>query len=100
MGKVAERATFVVNDIYPKSSISADQIEEHLAIKVGLTVPYDSETFLRAVNEGQPMVTLARRSAASIALRKLAELLADAGIDEGAAKPQKRGRLGGFLNRG
>lgn len=51
MGNAADRATFVVNDIYPKSSISADQIEEHLSIRVRLTVPYDSENFLRAVNE-------------------------------------------------
>src|SRR5205085_4032975 len=34
MGNAADRTTFVFNDIYPKSSISADQIEEHLSIKV------------------------------------------------------------------
>ena len=99
MGSAADRTVFVVNDIFPKSSISADQIEEHLTIKVGLTVPYDSENFLRAVNEGQPIVSMARRSAAATALRKLAEMLADTSIDEGLARPQKRGRLGGFQGR-
>ena len=95
----ADRTAFIVNDIYPKSSISADQIEEHLTIKIGMTVPYDGENFLRAINEGQPIVSLARRSAAAGALRRLAEMLADTGAEDGAARPQKRGRLGGLLGR-
>jgi pilus assembly protein CpaE len=99
MGNAADRTIFVVNDIYPKSSISADQIEEHLSIKVGLTVPYDSENFLRAVNEGQPIHSLARRSAATAALRRLAEMLAENDQDGVAAGQRKKGRLG-FLGRG
>lgn len=99
MGNAADRTTFVVNDLYPKSSISADQIEEHLSIRVGLAVPYDSENFLRAINEGQPIVSLSRRSHATAALRKLAEMLADNDIDDGAARRQKKGRLGGLLGR-
>lgn len=99
MGNAADRTTFVVNDVYPKSSISAEQIEEHLSIRVGLTVPYDSENFLRAINEGQPIVALARRSSAAGSLRKLAELLADNEVDDGAPRPQKKGRLGGLLGR-
>ncbi len=99
MGDAADRTTFVVNDVYPKSSISADQIEEHLTIKVGMTIPYDSENFLRAINEGQPIVTLARRSAATAALKRLAEILSENDDDEVAAAPRKKGRLGGFLGR-
>jgi pilus assembly protein CpaE len=100
MGNAADRTTFVVNDVYPKSSISADQIEEHLTIKVGATVPYDSENFLRAINEGQPIVSLARRSPATAALKRLAEILSENDADDVAAAPRKKGRLGGFLNRG
>jgi pilus assembly protein CpaE len=99
IGNAADRTTFVANDIYPKSSISADQIEEHLSVRVGLTVPYDSENFLRAVNEGQPIVLLARRSSAAGSLRRLAELLADNEVGDGAPRPQKKGRLGGLLGR-
>jgi pilus assembly protein CpaE len=99
MGNAADRTTFVVNDVYPKSSISADQIEEHLSIRVGMTVPYDSESYLRAINEGQPIVSLSRRSNAAGAIRKLAELLADNDVDDGAPRPQKKGRLGGLLGR-
>ncbi|MEP7361200.1 MAG: AAA family ATPase [Chloroflexota bacterium] len=100
MGSAADRTTFVVNDIYPKSSISSDQIEEHLTIKVGITIPYDSENFLRAINEGQPIVSLARRSTATTALKRLAEILEENDEGEGAVAPRKKGRLGGFLNRG
>jgi pilus assembly protein CpaE len=99
MGNAADRTTFVVNDIYPKSSISADQIEEHLSIRVGLTVPYDSESFLRAVNFGQPIVSSSRRSSAAGSLRKLAEMLADNKVDDGPPPPVKKGRLGGLLGR-
>jgi Flp pilus assembly CpaE family ATPase len=99
MGNAADRTSFIVNDIYPKSSISAEQIEEHLTIKVAMTVPYDGENFLRGVNEGQPIVSLARRSAAAAALRRLAEMLADTGANDEQVKPQKRGRLGGLLGR-
>jgi pilus assembly protein CpaE len=99
MGNAADRTTFVVNDIYPKSSISADQIEEHLSIRVGLTVPYDGENFLRAINEGQPIVSLSRRSHAAAAIRKLAEVLAENDTDADTPRPQKKGRLGGLLGR-
>ncbi|MEA2677139.1 MAG: pilus assembly protein CpaE [Chloroflexota bacterium] len=99
LGNAADRTTFVVNDVYPKSSISADQIEEHLSIRVGLTVPYDSENFLRGINEGHPIVALSRRSAAAAALRKLAEMLADNDVEDGAPRPQRKGRLGGLFGR-
>ena len=51
------------------------------------------------INEGQPLVSLARRSAAAAALRRLAEMLADTGAEDGQARPHKRGRLGGLLGR-
>ena len=100
LGSAADRMVFLVNDIYPKSSITAEQIEEHLSIKVDLTVPYDSENFLRAVNEGQPIVSLARRSTATAALKRLAEMMSENDEDQVAAAPRKKGRLGGFLGRG
>ena len=55
-GNMTDKMVFVLNDIYPHSTITAEQIEEHLGIRVTLTVPYDGDSFLRAVNEGQPLV--------------------------------------------
>ncbi len=99
-GPLADRAIFVVNDIYPKRTISPDQIEEHLGIRIGLEIPYDGENFLRAVNEGQPLMSIARRSPAAAAIRKLAEMTAETRVDDDYGTPQKKGRLGGLLRRG
>jgi Flp pilus assembly CpaE family ATPase len=98
-GAATERALFVVNHIYPKPMIGAEQIEEHLGIKVGHEIPYDGESFLKAVNEGQPVVNGARRSAAATALRKMASLLTSTANDDPMATPQRRGLFRGLLGR-
>lgn len=103
-GTAVDRALFVVNQIYPKAMIGSEQIEEHLGIKVGMEIPYDGENFLKAVNEGQPLVNIAHRSAAATALRKLAGELTT-GVTTGAAAsdavqpPQRRGLFRGLLGR-
>jgi pilus assembly protein CpaE len=97
-GSATERSLFVVNDVYPKQMITGDQIEEHLGVKVGSEIPYDSENFVKAINEGQPLVKTARRSASAAALRKLAEQLTDGDVQIVYAQPQRRGRFK-FLTR-
>jgi pilus assembly protein CpaE len=98
-GSAADRSLFVVNQIYPRPMIDGDQIEEHLGIKIGHEIPYDGEGFLKSVNEGQPLVTTAHRSAATVALRKLAALLTDTELEAEAAQPQRKGRFRGLLGR-
>lgn len=81
--------------------IGGEQIEEHLGIKVGLEVPYDGENFLKSVNEGQPLVNIAHRSAAAVALRKLAGELSATNVPEPeAVQPQRRGLFKGLRGRG
>ena len=81
--------------------ISAEQIEEHIGIKVGLEIPYDGDGFYKSVNEGQPFVTTAPRAPAAVALRRLAAQLTDSPEPEPepVAAAQKKGRLKGLLNR-
>lgn len=99
-GTVAERTVFVVNNIFGHPMIGADQIEEHLGIKVAFEVPHDPEHFLRAANEGQPLVTAAHRSEAAGTIRRLAAVLTDGEPEAEVAQPRKRGGLfGGFLSR-
>jgi len=99
-GTATDRSTFVVNHIYPRPMIGGEQIEEHLGIKVGLQIPHDGETFLKSVNEGHPLVTMAHRSPAATALRLLAAQLTDGKEeDEAAALPQRRSRFRGILGR-
>ena len=66
VGALTDKTMFVLNEIYPRPTITAEQIEEHLGIRISLEVPYDGDNFLRAVNEGQPLVSLARRSPAAV----------------------------------
>lgn len=98
-GTATDRAVFVVNHIYPKPMIGGEQIEEHLGIKVGLQIPYDGENFLKSVNEGQPLVNLAHRSAAATALRRLAAQLTNGVEEDETAQPLKRSRFKGLLGR-
>ncbi len=98
-GSAADRATYVVNDIYPRPMIGREQIEEHLGLKVGHQVPYDGETFVKAVNEGQPYIVQSRRTPPAAANRWLAEALPDGTAEEERARVNQRGILAGFLNR-
>ena len=97
-GSATDRSVFVVNQIYPKQMITGEQIEEHLGVKVGAEIAYDSENFLKAINEGQPLVKMARRTASAAALRKLAEQLTETAAEPTQAQPQRRGRFR-FLGR-
>ena len=98
-GPLAERTIFVLNEIYAKPTITAEQIEEHLGVQISIQVPFDGENFMRAVNEGQPLVSLARRSAAATAIKHLAELTAETRSDDEPSAPKRRGLLGGLLGR-
>ena len=104
MGPLADRTTFVLNDTHARRPITAEQIEEHLGVKIGAEVPYDGEGFLRTVNEGQPLILMAPQSAAATAIKRLAEMTTEARAEGGAAQPleaqpQRKGLLRGFLGR-
>jgi pilus assembly protein CpaE len=98
-GKAVDRAVFVVNEIYAHPMIGPSQIEEHLGIKVGIDVPYDGDNFIKAVNEGQPLILSAHRTPAAAAIRKLAGLLTDEPPEPEETPQRKRSLLGGLLGR-
>jgi len=97
-GNVTDKMVFVLNDIYPRSTITAEQIEEHLGIRVTLTVPYDGDSFLRSINEGQPLVLYARRSPSAIAIKRLAEVAAETRIEDDPGAPVVAARRRGLRN--
>jgi hypothetical protein len=53
---------------------------------------HDSENFLRAISEGQPIVYHARRSSAAGSFARGWPVAAGNDVD-GAPRPQKKGRL-------
>lgn len=97
-GSMTDKMMFVLNEMYPHPTISAEQIEEHLGIRISLEVPHDGENFLRGVNEGQPLVSLARRSPAAAAIKRLAEMTAETRLDDEVIQPARKGRFP-FLRR-
>ncbi len=99
-GHMVDKTMFVLNHTHARPTISALQIEEHLGIHIGLQVPYDGDTFLRSVNEGQPLIAIARRTAAGAAIKHLAELTAQTRLEDDVSSiPVRRNRIRELLSR-
>ena len=98
-GSVPAKSTFVLNHLFARDMLSMKQIESSIAAKVDAELPYDAGLYLKAVNEGVPVLVGAPASAPGRALARLAGLAA--GIDElsDAAQDAKRGGLFGGLRR-
>ena len=96
---VGDRALFVLNNVFPKPMLTAEQIEENLGVKFALQVPYEQQLYVKAVNEGKPVVLASWRSAPSVQIRRLAAIL----LGEETAEPTPeaaRRSLGGLIRRG
>ena len=100
VGSAAASATFVLNHLFAREMLSMKQIEAAIGTKVEAEIPYDPGLYLKAINEGIPIVRGAPASAPARALGKLAAAVA--GIEEGSASIQddRRRRLGGLRRRG
>lgn len=71
-GSDADKATVVLNHRSSRQIVSTAQIEGLLGMKVKAELPFDEATYLRAANEGDPVVRSAPRSAAGLAFGRLA----------------------------
>jgi pilus assembly protein CpaE len=100
-GIVGEQNRFVVNRTFAAQQIDRRDIEQHLGVSVSLEIPFDGESCLRAVNEGQPVLTLNPRSPVSAAIENLATMLIGAATPATAdAEPvRRRSRVGALLRR-
>lgn len=97
-GTVADRTHFVLNQVYPKAMLTAEQIEENLVVKFALEIPYHQQLYVKAVNEGQPVVLANWRSAPSVQMRHLADMLM--GDESGEPAAGGRQSLVNRLRRG
>jgi pilus assembly protein CpaE len=94
-GSVAAKATFVLNNLFAKEILKPRDVESSLGTKVALELPYDAFIYLKAVNEGNPVVSGAPRSTVAERLTRLStlafgnELLVAAAA---AAEPSGNGR--------
>ncbi len=101
-GTVPAKSTFVLNHLFARDMLSMRQIENSIAAKVDAELPYDPGLYLKAVNEGVPLLRGAPASAPARALARLATLTAGADVVGDAGREAKRGVgiLGGLRRRG
>ncbi len=101
-GSVMAKATFVLNSILARELVRVRDVEVALGSRVSAHLPYDPFLYVKAVNEGIPIVVGAPRSAPAEAFMRLADLVFS-GDPTGAPLPhveERRGMLGGLLRRG
>ncbi|MDO8485321.1 MAG: AAA family ATPase [Candidatus Limnocylindrales bacterium] len=95
-GSVGLKSMFVLNNPFAREILKLRDVESALGSKVAFELPYDPFLYLKAVNEGIPIVVGAVRSAPA---ERLVRLSASAFGEDGvvaapvAAEPKKSGGL-------
>jgi len=100
-GSIASKTTFVLNSMFAKELLKMRDVESGLGAKVSLTLPYDPFLYLKAVNEGDPVVIGAARTPVAAAMLKLSNAaFGSTPAQPGAAAEEKKSRgLGSLLKR-
>ena len=101
-GSLGAKTSFVLNNMFAREILRMRDVESVLGSKVTTELPYDPFLYLKAVNEGVPVVRGAPRSAPAERLVKLAAAAFGADGMLVAAAPiaeRRQGRLGGLLRR-
>ncbi len=70
-GTVAAKTMFVLNNVFGREIVKSRDVEGALGTKVEAELPYDPFLYLKAVNEGNPVVLGAPRSAVADRLVRL-----------------------------
>ena len=100
VGSAAAAATFVLNHQFAREMLSMKQIEAAIGTKVEAEIPYDATLYLKAINEGIPVMRSAPMSAPARALAKLAATATGGDPASATNRDDRRGRLGGLRRRG
>jgi pilus assembly protein CpaE len=99
-GSLGGQTVFVLNNAFARELLKRGDIETALGSTISADLPYDPVVYLKAVNEGNPVVLSAPKSPPAEKLRALATtvfggaLVAPAGPSAGAPKKEKRGLFG------
>jgi pilus assembly protein CpaE len=98
-GSVALKSMFVLNNQFAREILKLRDVESALGSKVEFELPYDPFLYLKAVNEGVPIVIGAPRSApAERMLRLSASAFGEDGLTPAAVAAPKKS--GGLFRRG
>lgn len=72
MGFDRKKILPVVNEIFPRSSLTTEKIAEGLKMEIFAIIPFDTINFVRAINQGIPYLMLAPKSSVSTSISKMA----------------------------
>jgi pilus assembly protein CpaE len=99
-GSTMSKGLFVLNNLFPKEPLRAQDLEVALGTKIATDLPYDPLVYVKAINEGVPVIIGAPKSAAADKLSRLAgmALAGESAAAEGSQSERRRG-LGGLLRR-
>jgi pilus assembly protein CpaE len=108
IGSLADKAAYVVNNMFAREILRLRDIENALGAHVTAELPYDAFLYLKAVNEGVPIVIGAPRSAPAQRLSRLTDSIFGAqpvatpepGAVAKPAEPRRQRGLAGSLRRG
>jgi pilus assembly protein CpaE len=94
-GSVGLKSMFVLNDIFAREILKARDVETFLGSKIAVQLPYDPFLYLKAVNEGVPIVTGAPRSVPAERLTRLGSMAfaEEASTLQAAAEEKRSGGL-------
>ncbi len=95
-GSIGMKATFVLNNIFAREILKPRDIEAALGTRITMELPYDPFLYLKAVNEGVPIVLGASRSPAAELLVKLS---GSAFGEDGFTVPAVEEKRGGLFGR-
>jgi pilus assembly protein CpaE len=84
-GAIGGKAMFVLNNAFARGILKPRDVENAIGSKVAFELPYDPFIYLKAVNEGVPIVIGAPRSAAA---ERLVKLSASAFGNDGVVVPR------------
>jgi len=100
-GSVSAKSTFVLNNQFAREILRLRDVESALGTKVATELPYDPFLYLKAVNEGVPIILGAPHSVPAERFQKLAATAFGMdGITVPEAQPAKRtSRFGGLIRR-
>ena len=99
-GTLSSKAVFVLNNAFARDILKPRDVEGVLGTKIVYDLPYDPLLYLKAVNEGVPVVLGAAESPAAQRLVKLAAtVFGEDGSAIPAAEPARRGLFAGLRRR-
>jgi len=89
-GTVASKSTFILNNTFGREILKIRDIESALGTKVAMELPFDPFLYLKAVNEGIPIVIGAPQSPPAERLTALSLMAFGADGVEVPAAPSKK----------